>query len=233
MKPDNILLMFLFHTFMSCVRRQILSTAAIGIVGITGCSAASEFTGEDPIERKASKAKIADEVVAETNYKSGDGLMDQERIDITVDVPGIGEKKIIMINQNILYTKTIEDIGTGSLFGITTSPSLSFADQTLNPIANMDNPTLVTTLSEKFQSVTDVNRKSSTSETILGSETTLSKFEAVANSEQDVPVYLYIASIIHEGDVIIGFGSYPQIIGGEESNIIENFYTNIKHPVRP
>ncbi|TQQ82915.1 hypothetical protein EGH24_05620 [Halonotius terrestris] len=210
-------------------RRRALALGALGIGSLSGCSGAADLaTGDGPIEREADPAVLADSAVDDAGYE----LRTQEERTLEREVSAGGETRtIIATNQVALYDKTINDIEQASLFGVISTPGFSFAGQTLNPVADWENERLLELVADQFPGLRDASETSSYAETVLGTDITVSKFDGVATfGGQEFDVYIYVASVVNEGDVVIGAGGYPQAFDSAESGNIESFFTAIEHP---
>lgn len=211
---------------MNYTRRQALAIGAIGITGISGCSSAVEFAGEGPIERTASQAKLSEDIDVP--------IMDfgEKTIERTISVPNGEDRKIIANNQYIVY---------GDLFYIATTPGFTVAGQNLNPIASIDNKSLVEEVNKRYDILDDLNEVSKGSIKMLGTETTASEFDAVHKTKNAYDeeirrdIHFVIASVNNKNDVVIaGAAALDSTIRGEADiiDVSEDIYEHIIHPAK-
>lgn len=119
-----------------------------------------------------------------------------------------------------------------SRFILFTTPAFELLGQPLNPIAQMDNAALATELAGQVEPLSVGSEQSTTSTTILGSDTTLSTFDGTLNSGgAEIDVEIVLASVSNEGDYVIGFGAYPQVLAETESANVSTLFDGIEHPV--
>jgi hypothetical protein len=75
-----------------------------------------------------------------------------------------------------------------------------------------------------------VERVSSRQITVLGKETTVTKYAAKTTVQgREVDVYVHVTKLQHESDFIVALGIYPRQLDGEQSNILEMMRA-IEHP---
>lgn len=215
-------------------RRRALALGAIGIGALSGCSTASELAGDGPIERTAASAVLSQSAVDETEYEQS---TQQERTVEREVSAGGQQRKIIAGNKITLYEKAIDDLARGSLFGVVSTPGFTIAGQTLNPVAGMSNAELIDIVGQEFNGLADASEISTQTRTVLGSETTVSKFDATANfGGQEFDIYIYTGSVENQrnddgqSDVVVGAGGYPQAFDDTEADIVEGFFDAIEHP---
>lgn len=207
---------------------------ALGIGALSGCSTAAELAGDGPIERTAAPAILPESAVSGTDYKLS--LQDQRTIEREVSAAG-QQRTIIATNQVSLYPKAVGELARGSQFGVVSTPGFTIAGQTLNPAAKWSNEELLDTVSSQFSGLSEPSEESTLTKTMLGTETTITKFDATANfGGREFDIYIYTGSIVHErneegqSDVVIGAGGYPQEFDENEADTVEGFFEAIEHP---
>lgn len=208
-------------------RRQALAIGAIGVGGLSGCTDLASSDG--PITREASPAGVDSAVLEETEYE----FEEQREKTLSREVSAAGEtRKIEATNYATLYAKTLGDGETdGSLFGVVSTPAFEFVGQSFNPIADADNEKILSFVAGEFGEVTVNESVAESTQTVLGTETTVTKFDAEAefNGER-IPVYVFVTSVQHEEDIIVGAGAYPQELDDTEADKITQLLDGIQHP---
>lgn len=209
-------------------RRQALAIGAIGVGGLSGCTDLASSDG--PITREASPAGVDSAVIEDMEYE----LEEQREKTLSREVSAAGEtREIEATNHATLYAKTLGDGETdGSLFATVSTPAFEFVGQSFNPIADADNEEILSFVAGEFGEVTVNESVAESTQTVLGTETTATKFDAEAefNGER-IPVYVYVTSVQHEDDIIIGAGAYPQELDEAEKDNIIRLLGSIQHPV--
>jgi len=211
-------------------RRRALAVGVMGISALSGCADAAELArGDGPLEREAQRAAISESALSQTEYELTDERT--RKIEQTVSAGG-QERTIIATNKFNQYSKPIDISEEGSIFAVISSPGFEFAGRSLNPVANQSNEELLELAREQFENLTVRGTESETQETILGTETTVSKFDASATfADEPYDIYIHVSSVTNEGDVIIGLGGYPQAYDDDENDTIAGFFGEIEHPV--
>lgn len=208
-------------------RRRALAIGAVGIGALSGCTQLA--SGDGPITREASPAEISSDALDETGHE----LQEEREETVSREFEVGGEtRQVEATNYATVYTKTIGDTSTeGSLFALVSTPAFKVAGQSFNPVADFTNQEILEFVAGEFGEVSVNESVSETTVTVLGTETTVTKFDAEAafNGER-IPVYVHVTSVENEGDIIIGAGAYPQELEGQEEANITQLYGGISHP---
>jgi len=208
-------------------RRRALVAGAAGIAALSGCLEAA--TGSGPITRKASPAVVEPSVLEETGHELEDER--EQTIEREVEVSG-QTREVEATNYARVYTKTIGDTDTdGSLFALVSTPAFTFAGQSFNPVADFSNQEILEFVAGEFGQVSVNEQASESTLTVLGSETTVTKFDAEAefNGER-IPVYVHVTSVENGDDIIIAAGAYPQELDSQEEDAITTLFGGVDHP---
>lgn len=212
-------------------RRRALLMAAAGVTALSGCSSdAAEFaTGDGPLEREADRAALSQSALSQTEYE----LTEETERTIRREVSASGQtREIIASNKLTRYAKAIDISDRGSLFGVISSPGFVFAGRTLNPIAKYSNRELLGVAGQEFNNLSVRSVAEENQTTVLGKETTVSKFDATATfANQRYEVYIHVGMVADKGDIIIGLGGYPQAYDDTEDETVSGFFNEIQHPV--
>lgn len=129
-----------------------------------------------------------------------------------------------VVNHVAEYAKTVN---AGPLsdakvarFTVFATPEVSVGGQTLNPIADLSERELARRLSEKYQSLGNLEHVDNRTVTVLGKERTVERFKGTATTKggQQIDVYVTLTKFKHGDDFIVAVAIYPQKID-EKSNV--------------
>ena len=121
--------------------------------------------------------------------------------------------------------------GGSSRFILLTTPSFSIAGQSFNPVGEMDNEELLSLLSGEFDGLSVGEGVEETTATVLGTETTVSTFEAeMEQNGLTVDLLLEITAVAHDGDYVVGVGGYPRAIESTEADHVDRLFSGLVHP---
>jgi len=119
-----------------------------------------------------------------------------------------------------------------SVFVAFTTPAFEILGQSLNPIGQLDNKALATELAGQFGQLSVGSEQSTTTRSVLGSETTASTFDGtLEESGAEIDVEIVVATVTNEGDYVIGLGVYPQLLADTESTNVSTLLDGLEHPV--
>jgi hypothetical protein len=208
-------------------RRRALLLGATGIAALSGCTELA--SGDGPITREASPAAVAQSVLDETGHE----LEDQREETISREFEVGGQtRQVEATNYATVYTRTVGEGGAqGSLFAVVSTPAFKFAGQSFNPVASASNAEILEFVAGQFGGLSGTESVSQSTQTVLGTEATVAKFgaEATFNGER-IPIYIHVASVENEGDIVIGAGAYPQALEGSEEAAMSQLFGGIVHP---
>lgn len=202
-------------------RRELLAAVAAGTsVAVAGCSGAEDGN----YEFDAEPARIPADAASEAGYEGEEPeafTLEQE-----FDVAGV--------NAQVSATTWVagyENRENGSALFVASTPDASAGGQSVNPLVRADDVELIRRLLEQVENqgvggdgteidADDIESRGSETRTILGEETEVSVLETTIDAEiggesgdgetvEDVPVYLYLATIQHGDDVIALVGVHP------------------------
>lgn len=218
---------------MTHSRRTVLAAGASGALALAaGCL---DFArGEGPLELESERVAPTDAALAETGYEEEQSQ--EELIEETVDV---GVERDVRASVWIsIYAKELEVGGLeheGAFFGAISVPDFTALDQSVNPIANMDDEELLEEFLEELEGdheeIGEVSYKESTTLGILGDERDVTVFEGEAEFRgEPIEVEIELSTFDHEDDLIVLVGSYPTFVTGESENI-RTLMESVEHPV--
>lgn len=210
-------------------RRRALAIGAVGIGALSGCT--NLASGDGPISREATPAVVSDSVLDETGHE----LEEQRTKTVSREVEAGGETREIEATNHIaVYTKQVSGPGDGelqgSLFGIVSTPAFEFVGQSFNPIGDYSNQELLDFVSDRFGNLTVDEAVESNTRTVLGTETTVTKFSTTADfNGERIDSYAHVMSVEHESDIIVAVGGYPQELESQEEDGITQLFGGITH----
>jgi len=210
-------------------RQRTVAALLTVLVVTSGCI--GFLTGEEAITVEAEKA-VTDQAVAEDG---GYELNQSETIAIERNLTFAGvTRQVRVTNWVTTYDKAVEIPLFGRLrlgmFGVISTPAVEIAGEPRNPIGDYDNDQLVALFESRYQQISDVERVSSRQLTVLGKETTVTKYAATTTIQgQEVDVYVHVTKLQHESDFIVALGIYPRQLDGEQDNVLEMMRA-IEHP---
>jgi hypothetical protein len=212
-------------------RRFLAGSAAAAGGALAGCGF---ILGDEPLRVEAQPAGVTASVADERGYDHV-GTADQT-IERTVTVAD-QSREIVVTNRVAKYDKSV-DLGpigevSAAFFTAFTTPQVSVLGETLNPVAHLSTADLAAQLQDRFGDIGSLEPAGDSAVTVLGTETTQTRFEGRVELDggERVDVYLHLSEPVeHEGDLVIGLGGYPQRLPAEESNVLA-MMAGLEHPV--
>jgi hypothetical protein len=115
------------------------------------------------------------------------------------------------------------------VFSVVSTPAVEIAGQTFNPIGDYSNDELVRLVTDRFGSLSNVERVSSRQVLVRGTETTVTKYAATTTVQgREIDVFVHVTRVRDGDDFLVGVGVYPQALD-QESEILTLFRA-IEHP---
>lgn len=212
-------------------RRTFLAgTAAALGVSTAGCGF---ILGEEALAFEAEVARVPESTAEGAGYQF-QGVADQT-IERTFEVAD-QSRDVRVTNRMAEYEKAV-DLGPlgelrAAIFTALSTPKVSVLGRTFNPVADMSTADLAERIQSQFEDIGSLERDGESTVTILGAETTLTRFTGRTRlaAGQEIDIYLHVSEPVdHQDDFVIAVGGYPQRLSGEESNILE-LTERIDHP---
>ncbi|WP_049890876.1 DUF6517 family protein [Natrinema versiforme] len=217
---------------MTVTRRQLLAagvTAGTGIVaGCAGVAADSLSSTVGTVPRAA---------LEETGYE--EHTVEEVVIERPVSRVGI-ERTIEARNWYAEYDRAIalETIGLtrvqAAVVAVLTTPQVSVLGKTFNPVGDYSTDDLVAMIQERYDRLEDVEFVDEQPISVLGTETTLARYEAsarliAAGTTLDVSVKVS-DPVAHGDDFVICVAVSPQVHGVEtESEAVRTMLESLEH----
>lgn len=188
-------------------RRSVLAALAGGCtVGLAGCALL-----QDTIERSAAPARVSDSTLGETGFEHRETTeMSYER---TVEAGG-ESRDLRLTNWVTRYTRPITGVEAEAIrFTYLTTPTVSVAGQSVNPLQQFDEKRLVQTVVEQQQTgpVTNVTATGERTTTVLDSDVSFTEFDGETATE-GVELRLSLGDTTNDGDFVVIFGLHPAVV---------------------
>jgi len=210
-------------------RRGLLAAVAASTsVALAGCAAGENGS----YEYDASPARIPSEAASEAGYTGEEP--ESFTIEQEFDVAGV--------NAQVSATTWVagyENQNNGSALFVASTPNASVGGQSVNPLVRADDAELIRRLLEQVEQrgiggegtdikAEDIENRGSETRTMLGEEVEVSILETTVDAEvdaggnqsgsvEDVPVFLYIATVQHDDDVVALIGVHPTAVDARDS----------------
>lgn len=207
------------------MKRVAVAAVLAGLLVTSGCI--GFLTGSEALSFEARQVSVSADAKSETGYErtnGGSSTMNRSfagrQVRVTnrfvelgrsADLPGVGDTKV-------------------ARFTVFATPQVKIAGQTFNPIGKLNNTELVSRLQQQYGSLSNVRRVDERSDTVLGGETTVTKFRADAKMQggREVEVFVHVTKVKHEGDFVVAVAVYPTKLDGEETKV-DRLLAGIQH----
>ncbi|QLK24485.1 DUF6517 family protein [Natrinema zhouii] len=217
---------------MTLTRRQLL---AAGVAAGTGVVAGCTNVVEDSLSSNV--ATVSGAALAETGYD--ERAVDELVVRRTVGRFGI-ERSFEARNWYAEYDRAVplEALGLmrvqAAVVAVLTTPQVSVLGKTFNPVGDYSTNELVALIQSQYDRLEDIRSVGEESISILGTETTLARYEARArliSEESRLDVALQVSEpVAHGDDFVICVAVYPQAGGLEtESDAVRTMLESLEH----
>lgn len=220
-------------------RRGLLAAiAASASVAVAGCTSDGES-----YEFDAEPAQIPSEAAAEAGYEGRDPQSYTLERELTV--AGVTAQ----VSATTWATGYQNRENESALF-VASTPNAEVGDQSVNPLVQADETALVRRLLEQANQrdvggqetevqIDDIESSGSETRTILDEEVEVSFLEATVDAEidlnenqstslEDVPMFLYVATVEHDEDVVALVGVHPTAVDAREA--VLSIMEEVEHP---
>ena len=207
---------------------MLAGLAGAGVTATSGCLSA--VTGDGPLTFESSAAHVDEATSSDTGYE----LAEEKAPTIKRSFSVAGQSREVEVTNHLsVYEKAIDLGPLGShkagLFAVFTTPQIEVAGQTFNPIKDMSNRELLSQFQSRYENLSIKGQVGSTTVQSLGTQTTVEKYDATATLQgTQIPIYIHVTRVKHDGDFVLAIGAYPQRLSGEESTILR-LVKNIVH----
>lgn len=205
---------------MKLGRRAVLAGAAVGMASMAGCM---DLISGETVEFTASEAAVSDAGLDETEYAHLE--TEELTIDEQVEAGGI-ERQLVVTNWINTYEKDLTvqgDVQQAATFAVVSTPSAELLGRSLNPIAQLSHEELLdefqNELGDDYDGVDDIELVEEREEIVLEQEELVSTFETTTEFEgEEVEIYIHVATVTNDEDLIIAVGAHPAALGQERTN---------------
>lgn len=209
--------------------RRTLATVAVAAALVTaGCGF---ITGDEALAFDASPTTVSDEAQSSTDYEELNG---SEQV-VTREFSAAGQTREVQVTNHLAQYERRVDLGPlgsqrAGVFTTFSSPEVSVAGQTFNPIADRSEREILRQFESEYDNIEVDGRVSNRSRTVLGQETSVEKFAGSATlGGQDVDIYVHVTKVKHEGDFVVALSIYPQRIDDDEQPRVDQLLDGLQH----
>jgi len=198
-------------------RRSLLAgTAAAGVIALSGCLSS---TLNSVTSMESTPASVDQSVLDATGYE----LVGTEEIvnEEDVDVAGISDT-IVVTSHLTEYEKPVGLEGFAeqptAMFSILSTPKISIAGRTFNPVAEMSSAELVELIADNYDEIDNLEHETDETVTILEQSVDKARFAADASFD-GLPIELNIhvtEAAERNDDLLVAIGVYPRLLQSEE-----------------
>ncbi|OLZ42462.1 hypothetical protein A6E15_16495 [Natrinema saccharevitans] len=212
-------------------RRLLVAGTTAGTALVAGC------TGFVADSLASEAATVAPAALEETGYE--ERTVEEVPVERTVSRFGI-ERTIEARNWYAEYDRSISLDAVGltrvqaAVVAVLSTPQVSVLGKTFNPVGDYSTDDLVALIQDRYDRLEDVDRVGEESATVLGSATTLVRYEARAqlvDASASIEVFLLVGEpVTHGDDFVIPVAVFPQVHGFEtESGAVRTMLESIEH----
>ena len=217
---------------MDTRRRTIAAIAVVALLATSGC--VGFLTGSESLSFQSNPLKVTNDAQEQTGYE--EQRRTTQEIERTYSVAG-QERDVVVTNHLSEYARSADTLfGDQEIarFTVLSTPQVKIAGQgPFNPVDDFSNRELVLQLQEQYDSLDNIRSEGDRTLTMLGNETTVSKFRADATLQggQEVEVFIHITKVKHEGDFVVGVAVHPTELDEQEN--VNTLFEGIDHPTKP
>jgi len=215
-------------------RRSLLAAGAAATAATAGC--VDFLLGED-LSFEATAASVAVAALEATGYS--ERRVTDQSADQTFEAAG-ESRTVGITNWRAEYEKSVDLSGIGgsglvpaATFTVVTSPKAEILDQTFNPLRELSTADLASMAQARYQGFGTLEEAGETTATLLGSETTVTRFEARAgltDTDIDPPIDLHVSEPVTSGsDFALVVAGHPQAIAGRERENVFRLMEGVRH----
>lgn len=210
------------------MRRELAIGVLLALALTTG-GCVQAVTG-DSVTFEASPATVADGALAEQGYELGE--RDEVQVDRTVEVPGLGERDVLITNHVRVYGPAgegdAEETAPGALIVVST-PQAKVAGQGTNPLGRVPLKELITRLASESDGIEDAEQVGTRDLETLDTTTTVEKYSTTGQADgESVETFVYVTRVPHGDDYVIAIGVLPAESEDRESTLYD-LMRNLEH----
>lgn len=209
---------------------MLVVLAVVTVVVLSGCS--SVLSGDEQLQYTAEPAAVCEGAQSATGYT----LDTAEWQNDTREVEVAGETRELRTDSHLnAYLRTAEDGGetteTGG-FVVLSTPLAEESGETLNPIGNWSHQQILTEHADQFDqygTLSDLQRAGTTTLQVLGSEATVTQFNATGQSDDSSTDLRVEVAQVQDGEDYLVLGSVHERGDTTESVRIDGLFGCLEH----
>lgn len=188
-----------------------------GLVGLLYSSSA---------EFEAQPAATGAEAFTAADYEQ----LDVEELVVEEQRSVLGQTKTVATTNYVTdYERTIDvqrESFDAALLTLVTTPAIDVAGRPLNPLAGMSHEQLLSEfgneLDGEYAGLDNLEKIDEHEGVLLGKRTTVTQFQmSVEREGEQIDVYLYVADVRSNGDLVVAVGGHPAPFAQERASIFE------------
>lgn len=207
-------------------RRIIAVVAVAALVTLSGCGF---ILGNEALTASAEPVAVDDSAQSDTGYEQ----TRRTALGVERSFQVAGQTRNVSVTNYLAeYGRTSDALLSDQQVArvtVLSSPKVEVLGQSFNPLGELSDRELAQQFQEQYGSLDDLQFQSNRTTSILGSERTVSKFTAQAQTQgTSVDVNVHISKFEDGDDYIIAVAIHPQQID-EQSNV-DAMFGGIVHP---
>lgn len=202
-------------------RARVAALSCCLLLATAGCL--GFLTGDEPMHFAAEPATVDGAALDETGYEQ----YREATTNRTRNYSAAGQTRQVTVTNEIRgYNRTL---GLGPLgerdlgrFVVLSTPAVSIAGQTFNPVGDWSNRRLVREFTSAYDGVENVQFEENRTVQALGEPRTVSRYTGETEiAGQPVDVAIHVTKFRHGDDFVVAFAVHPEMIDGEADRIDE------------
>lgn len=214
-------------------RRRFLAGAGAALGGaLAGCT---DLVFGDGVEFEATAAHVSEAALDDTGYEEHEIV----EAPITREFEAGGQsREVRLTNWHSQYDRAIEVQGfgrfQGAVFGIFSTPKveIDIADETLNPIDDMDPEEIIDQVQGRYEGIQNLEQAGEYGAQVVGEAVTVAEFEGeatVAETDKTVDMTFHVTEAVGSGeDFLLCIAAHPTMLPGEGENV-ETLLNGVEH----
>jgi len=202
-------------------RATLGALAATGVVALAGCSLLN-----DPLEREAEPAAVEESAAGSAGFEQDELI--QQGTETSVDVND-ESRDLSLTSWFNRYTRAVPEIELdAAVFGLFTTPTVTLAGQSANPLRGLDRERLLQEMLDRLDvvPVENIQRVGERQVTVLGETVPVDEFLA---ETEEVPLRLHLGDRTHESDLLVFFALHPELL--DLTGDVDTLAEAVVHPV--
>lgn len=197
---------------------------SVVVAGCGGSGGASDGTARPPLTGTGTPAELTDGTQRETGFEETTRTTGRLNTTVSATIQGDVElrttRRANVTTASVAYARAGD--GPPAVFATYSVPAVepfARADLTKNPAGGLSVATLAGRAQQTY-TVTDVTETGTGTTTMLGNETTVTRYEATATRDgETVSVVVTVATVQHEGDYVTALVLVPTSASAPEASL--------------